>query len=93
MAPYLVVDLPQGFVVDHYGVDGNGNWNLPLIHSQSKKGFGANTTFVIHPGTSLDVFVMQRGNLHVITGSYELKYQLTCENMPVEDGILMIDEP
>lgn len=93
LAPYLMVDLPIEFEVNHYGVDGNHNWNLPLIHSQIKKIFGANTTFVIHPGTSMDVFIMQRKDRHLISGKYELKYQLACENMPAKDGMLIIDEP
>ena len=74
-------------------MDGNHNWNLPPIHSQSKKGFGANTTFVIHPDTLLDVFYMERRNRQVISGRHELKYELACENMPAKDGIMIIDEP
>jgi hypothetical protein len=93
LAPYLMVDLPTGFEVNRFGVDGNHNWNLPPIHSQSKKGFGANTTFVIHPDTLLDVFYMERRNRQVISGRHELKYELACENMPAKDGIMIIDEP
>lgn len=58
IGPYLSFKLPEPFILNQYGVDGNGHEGLPRILSRENRpwvNYGGDNLKAIHPNTNLDV--------------------------------------
>jgi len=97
-APYIAFDSPEPFILSPYGYDGNGNEGLPRLSPGSdelKHRYGANSDFVIHPGTSIDVASLYLG--HASTKrknpppSVEINYEVAAEGLRLTRSKVNVD--
>lgn len=92
--PYLAFNIPKPFNRSTYGLDGNGNDGLPkLKHAEDfRHRYGANTLFVIHPGTTHEIASVDMGMTpnpqSIPKGEIKIDYEILAEDtLPVRGTI------
>jgi hypothetical protein len=86
-APYLAFAAPKPFILSNYGIDGNGHDGLPMLHARGGElphRFGGNSSYVIHPETTLQIACLFFGipapvNL-IIPETVAIDYEITAED-------------
>jgi len=91
IAPYLWVKCPPEHGINLYGVDGNGNWNIPMLSSSHIRDFGGNAQHAIHPNTAIEIFVFQRNDNRAVVGPINIQYGLAADGTPLREGNLTIN--
>jgi len=93
-APYLSFKIPEPFTLNQYGIDGNGHEILPRIYARGKNpwvSYGGNTQTVVHPGTSIDVAILDYSNrgdkkYDTTAESIEIEYRIASEDISIIEG-------
>jgi hypothetical protein len=94
-APYLAFDVNRPYIFNQYGIDGNMNHGMKrLKHTGAdlQYRFGEDSTFVIHPGISLDVTSIHLGLVaeNPPDRDLEISYLLAAEDIRLESGRLVV---
>lgn len=93
IAPYLSFEMPEGFQLYEYGVDGNGNEGLPRIirarfgHNPT---YGAQATIVIHPGVSREITAIKLRDGATFDGQVIINYQVTAQGVSIRSDSLKL---
>jgi hypothetical protein len=93
-APFLDLTLPQELKVNRYGIDGNGNFDIPRIatyHNLGRERFGGNSNVVIHPNTYREVGMLELKipNLEPYP-DIVFEYEATSEDSILVKGVVTI---
>jgi Schlafen, AlbA_2 len=96
-APYLAVDLPQGFRASAHGFDGNGRFGLRQIGQYGNRCFfGGDAGTVIHVGqelfvTRLETTAQTPDGRPAIKRAQRFSYELGAEDVDLMTGALELD--
>jgi len=96
-APYLGLELPQGFRASAYGFDGNGRFGLrPIGQYGTRCYFGGDAGTVIHVGqellvTRLEATVTAPDGRPVLNALQRFQYELAAEDIDMITGVLELD--
>lgn len=93
--PYLAFDVNRPYLFNQYGIDGNMNHGMKRLKftgSYLPYRFGEDSTFVIHPGISHDITSIHLGLVveKDPDRDLEIQYILAAEDMPFEEGKLVL---
>jgi hypothetical protein len=93
-APYLSFDLPDGFSLATYGLDGNGRNGLPEVPQPGSKWrtpkFAGTTAEVVHGGTTYWVTKIEKDET-LNEGAVRVSYEVAAENAELARGVVEID--
>jgi hypothetical protein len=93
-APYLSFELPEGFELATYGLDGNGNDGLPQLPQPGsdwrKPKFAGTTAEVVHGGT-VHLVTRIATNANMTEGIVRVAYEVAAENAELTRGVVEID--
>lgn len=96
-APYLAIDLPQGFRASGYGFDGAGRFGLRQIGQYGNRCyFGGDAGTVIHVGQTLPITRLETtaqtiDGLPTIRGIQRFTFELAAEDVDLVLGVVEID--
>lgn len=89
--PYLSFQLPEGFTLATYRLDGNRNDGLP---ERPQPGcdwrtptFAGDAGVIIHPGTTHEVTRIERQGQELSSGTAEIEYEVAAENAEMSRGV------
>jgi hypothetical protein len=88
-APFLSIEVAEPYHVSKYGIDGNFHFGLPPLAQamgSRRKQYGGGSDITIHPGTRLDVTVIEGP----IAGDMVIHYQIAAEDSANKSGELII---
>lgn len=93
-APYLSFELPDGFALAMYGLDGNGRNGLPEVPQPGSQWrtprFAGTTAEVVHGGTIHWVTKIEKDET-LTDGIVRVSYEVAAENAELTRGVVEID--
>lgn len=97
-APYLAFNAPSPFRLAQFGLDGNLHDGLPKLHHSGQRlkcRYGANSGFVIHPGTVHEVTAVDLGlnpkEQDFPSGEIVIEYEIGAEDTQIVTGSVSLN--
>lgn len=94
-APYLEFEVPNGYSIAQYGLDGWGRDGLPPIPQSGRDAsipkFRGDANTVVHPGVTLDVTRIKCKPSTPLPASVDINYKVAAANAELLSGMVTID--